>query len=86
MRPPAGWNVYGYCNHALDAAEAIARTSYDPLVRKQAYATIQQIMTDELPFYVLWFQRDQDVVNSDLRGYRPGRTSSAFWNVWEWSI
>lgn len=86
MRPPAGWNVYGYCNPALDAAERIARRSFDPLVRKQAYARIQQIVTDDLPFYVLWFQQNQDATNSDLQGYRPGRTASAFWNVWQWSI
>lgn len=86
MAPPAGWNVYHYCNPALDRAEISARTSYDPVVRRAAYERIQQLVADELPFYVLWFERNQDVVNSDMRGYLPGKTNSAFWNVWDWSI
>lgn len=84
--PPAGWNIYHFCDPALDRAEVTARTSYDPAQRRAAYERIQQILAEELPFYVLWFYRNQDVVNSDMRGYRPGKTNSAFWNVWEWSI
>lgn len=86
MGPPAGWNVYHFCSAALDQAEAIARTSNDRTIRKQAYERIEQTLTEELPFYVLWFDQDQDVVNSDLRGYRPGKTNSMYTNVWEWSI
>ena len=86
LTPPAGWNVYHYCSPTLDQAEAIARTSYDRAVRKRAYQRIQAAIVEDLPFYVLWFDQDQDVVNSDLRGYRPGKTNSTFWNVWEWSI
>lgn len=86
LAPPAGWNVYHYCNPMLDRAEAIARTSYDKADRKRAYERIQAAIVEDLPFYVLWFDQDQDVVNSDLRGYRPGKTNSTFWNVWEWSI
>jgi len=86
MAPPKGWNTYHYCNAAIEQAEAIARSSYDRNVRMAAYARIQQTLAADLPFYVLWFDRDQDIANSDFRGYRPGTTSSAFWNVWEWSI
>ena len=84
--PPAGWNVYHFCVPALDQAEVTARGSYDQRARKQAYAVIQQAITADLPFYVLWWVRQQDVANSDLRGFRPGSTLSAFWNPWEWSI
>jgi ABC-type oligopeptide transport system substrate-binding subunit len=86
MAPPHGWNTYHYCSAAIERAETIARSSYDRSVRKAAYARIQQALVEDLPFYVLWFDRDQDVANSDFRSYRPGTTSSAFWNVWEWSI
>jgi peptide/nickel transport system substrate-binding protein len=86
MAPPHGFNVYHYCNPAIDQAETIALTSYDRRIRKAAYARIQEALAEDLPFYVLWFDRDQDVANLDFRGYRPGTTASAFWNVWEWSI
>ncbi|HEV2037632.1 MAG TPA: hypothetical protein VGQ96_03410, partial [Candidatus Eremiobacteraceae bacterium] len=86
MAPPIGWNVYHYCNPAVDRAEIIARGSYDPAARKAAYARIQQAITSDLPFYVLWFVREEDLANSDLRGYRPASTLAPFWNPWEWSI
>jgi peptide/nickel transport system substrate-binding protein len=86
MAPPRGWNIYHYCNPALDRAEEIALSSYDRGVRKAAYDRIQRVLVEDVPFYVLWFDRDQDVANTDFRGYRPGTTSSSFWNVWEWSI
>ncbi len=84
--PPAGWNVYHFCVPQLDQAEAIARGSYNLQARKQAYSVIQQAITTDLPFYVLWWVRQEDLANSDLRGYRPGTTLSAFSNPWEWSI
>ena len=86
MAPPNGWNVYHFCSPSLDRAELIARGSYDTRARKQAYAAIQSSITSALPFYVLWFVRDEDLANSDLRGYRPATTLSAFYNPWEWSI
>lgn len=86
MAPPKGWNVYHYCNEAVDHDETIALSSYDRRIRKVAYDRIQRALLEDLPFYVLWFDRDQDIANSDFRGYRPGTTSSSFWNVWDWSI
>jgi ABC-type transport system substrate-binding protein len=86
MAPPNGWNVYHFCSPQLDQDEAIARGSYDVQARKQAYGDIQLAITRDLPFYVLWFVRQEDLANSDLRGYRPATTLSAFSNPWEWSI
>lgn len=84
--PPAGWNVYHFCDPQLDRAETIARGSYDLQARKQAYAVIQRSITTGLPFFVLWWTRQEDVANSDLRGFRPGTTLSAFTEPWEWEI
>jgi peptide/nickel transport system substrate-binding protein len=86
MAPPNGWNVYHFCDPAIERAELIGRGSFDPSARKQAYAQIEDEVETGLPFYVLWFVRQEDLVNSDLRGYRPGKTLSAYWNVWQWSI
>jgi peptide/nickel transport system substrate-binding protein len=86
MRPPNGWNVYRFCNKDVDAAEKVALSSYDAGRRKAAYAVIQRIESEQLPFFVLWYQREFDVVNTDLKGYRPAGASTPFWNTWDWSI
>ena len=86
MAPPAGWNVYHFCNPSLDAAERTALSSYDPAVRRAAYARVQEIAAEGLPFLVLWYQRELDVVNTDLKNYRPAHAVTPFWNAWEWQI
>ncbi len=86
MAPPAGWNIYHFCNRQLDQAETVAMESYDRATRKAAYARVQRILTAELPFLVLWYQRQLDVINTDFKNYKPAHASSPFWNTWEWSI
>ncbi len=86
MAPPAGWNVYHFCNPRLDAAERTALSTYDRAVRTAAYRRIQQIVSQELPFIVLWYQMQLDAINTDFRGYRPAHAVTPFWNVWDWSI
>jgi peptide/nickel transport system substrate-binding protein len=86
MAPPAGWNIYHFCSRRLDAAERVALTSYDRATRAAAYARIQRIVSERLPFVVLWYQMQLDAVNTDLRGYRPAHAVTPFWNVWQWSM
>jgi peptide/nickel transport system substrate-binding protein len=86
MKPPAGWNVYHFCSPDLDAAERTALTSYDRAIRANAYRRIQEILAEQLPFYVLWYQLQIDVVNTDLQNYKPARTVTPFWNTWQWAI
>jgi peptide/nickel transport system substrate-binding protein len=86
MEPPAGWNIYDFCDARLDAAERIALTSYSRGVRKAAYATVQEIASEELPFMVLWYQRQLDVVSTALKNYRPAHAVTPFWNTWQWEM
>jgi peptide/nickel transport system substrate-binding protein len=86
MAPPAGWNIYHFCSPELDAAERTALTTYDRAMRAAAYRRIQRIVSEELPFIVLWYQMQLDAVNTDFREYRPAHSVTPFWNVWEWSI
>lgn len=86
MTPPNGWNVYHFCNRKVETAEAVALGEYERSKRKPAYSTIQNIVNDELPFSVLWYDRQIGVINSDLRNYRPAHASSTFWNTWQWEI
>jgi peptide/nickel transport system substrate-binding protein len=86
LRPPAGWNIYHYCNPELDAAEHAALTDYQVARRKVDYDRVQEILTTDLPIYVIWFQQRQDVVNIDLKNYRPATAVTPYWNPWEWDI
>lgn len=86
LRPPAGWNVYNYCDPALDDAETRALTDYGRAARTADYQRVQAVLTDDLPIFVIWFQQRQDVVNVDLKNYRPAQTVSPFWNSWQWEI
>jgi peptide/nickel transport system substrate-binding protein len=84
--PPNGQNFYHFCNHELDALEKVALTHYDRATRKKAYARIQEIMVDQLPWLTTWFNRRFDVVSDDLKNYKPAHAVSTFWNAWEYEI
>lgn len=84
--PPAGQNTNYWCNPEVDRAEAIALSSNDRAVRKQAYDRIQELMLEDLPFIPQWFVRRIDVFNTDLKNYRPAHAVTSFWNPWEWEI
>lgn len=86
LAPPHGWNIYHFCNHTLDAAEEDALVEYSQRARKADYAKVQEILTDELPILVLWFERDQHVINTDFKNFKPAHASTPFWNTWEWEI
>lgn len=84
--PPAGQNTYRFCNRTVDAQERIALSSYDQATRKRAYAKIQEILVDQVPFVTTWFWQRIDVVSDDLHGYKPAHAVTTFWNTWEYSI
>ncbi|HEY7982170.1 MAG TPA: peptide ABC transporter substrate-binding protein [Candidatus Eremiobacteraceae bacterium] len=84
--PPAGWNIYHYCNPALDAAENAGLSDYRRGQRKAHYDRVQDILATDLPIIVLWFSQRQDVVNVNLQNYRPAHAVSPFWNAWQWAL
>jgi peptide/nickel transport system substrate-binding protein len=84
--PPAGQNLYHFCNRDLDAAERISLTSNSPSVRKAAYDKIQAILADEEPTIFVWFTNRVSVVNTDLKNYKPAHAVTTMWNPWEWEI
>jgi len=86
LAPPNGWNIYRFCDPALDAAEDDALVQYDQVKRKADYAKVQEILTSRLPIFVLWFERDQHVINTDFKNFKPAHASTPFWNTWEWEI
>jgi peptide/nickel transport system substrate-binding protein len=86
MAPPAGWNIYHFCNRELDEAEGRALITYDRAERKAMYSRVQRIVAEELPIVVLWYQRQLDVLSDNFKNYKPAHAVTPFWNTWEWSI
>jgi peptide/nickel transport system substrate-binding protein len=84
--PPNGQNSYHFCNKDLDAAENVAMTEYDQDKRKAAYDKVQSVLTDQEPLIIIWYVRRQDIVNSDMRNYKPAHAVTTFWNTWEWEL
>lgn len=84
--PPNGQNSYRFCDHDLDAAQRVAMTEYDQDKRKLAYDKIQRILAEQAPLIIIWYVRRQDIINSDLRNYKPAHAVTTFWNTWEWEL
>lgn len=86
MRPPAGWNVYRYCNPSLDALEHAELSTYDRSERRADFGRIQEILANDVPIIMLSFAQQQDVVNLDLKNYYPATAVTPFWNPWQLEI
>ena len=84
-RPPSGYNWTRYCNPEMDAAQHLALTHYDRPTRKRAYDTIQSLLARDNPYVYIWWQRQIESINDDLKGFRPNGIIED-WNAWEWSI
>ncbi|MBD5654504.1 MAG: peptide ABC transporter substrate-binding protein [Candidatus Eremiobacteraeota bacterium] len=84
-RAPRGYNWALYCNHELDAAEAVALSHYDRPTRTRAYASVQRLLARDAPFVYLWWPRQIEAVNVDLLRFRPNGIVEP-WNAYEWSL
>jgi peptide/nickel transport system substrate-binding protein len=82
---PAGQNFSRYCNPAVDAWERRAVASYDPKVRKQAYASIEGILAEDVPSIFLYWPKARYGMNPALRGFAPNGVT-ATWNAYSWSL
>ncbi len=85
QQPPNGYNWTRYCNAQMDAQQRIALTHYDRPTRKAAYAKIQQLLATDVPYVYLWWPRQIEAVNDDLKGFRPNGIVED-WNAWQWTI
>jgi peptide/nickel transport system substrate-binding protein len=84
-RPPGGYNQSFYCSPAMDAAQAKAQANYDIAARKPAYATIESLLVRDAPIDFLWWFRNIQVLNPDLKGFDPNPVVET-WDISTWSI
>ena len=55
----------------MDAAQRDALSHYDRPTRKRAYARIEQMLARDAPYVYLWWPRQIEAVNTDLKNFRP---------------
>jgi peptide/nickel transport system substrate-binding protein len=84
--PPQGWNISRFCDPRVEAAEDEAIASNDVRTRARAYGTIASLLVAERPFETLWFVRNVNVYNSDLKNFRPAHAVTEIWNPWQLDI
>ena len=84
--PPNGENVYRFCDRSFDGAEEAALASYSRSVRKARYASIAQVLAEQVPIIPLWFETYDFAVNTDLKGFRPDHVGSPIWDTGDWRI
>ena len=84
--PPAGLNLYFWCNRRADAALHDALRTFDRARRTRDYAVVQSEIRSDLPELTLWQVRMPDAYRGTLRNFSPSPLGSTFWNAWRWSL
>ena len=82
---PKGYDWTRYCDRSMDAAQQIALSHYDEPTRKRAYATVESLLARDNPEVYIWWPRQIEAVNTDLKGFRPNGIAED-WNAYQWSI
>ncbi len=82
---PKGFNWPAYCNEEMDAAQEQALSHYDRPTRKAAYSKIERLLARDAPFVYLWWPRQIEAVNANLKNFRPNGMVED-WNAWQWSL
>jgi len=83
--PPAGNNVTRYCSPAMDAAQAVALSTFDRARRKRAYSRIESLLVRDAPAAFVYYQRLRYAHVAGLQNFEPNGISEA-WNAQEWSL
>jgi peptide/nickel transport system substrate-binding protein len=83
--PPNGWNWSRYCSPKMDALQRIALSHYDRATRKAAYSKIEHLLAEDAPFIYIWWPRQIEPINDDLKNFRPNGIIED-WNAYQWSI
>jgi peptide/nickel transport system substrate-binding protein len=82
---PNGYNESRYCNPDMEAAQRAALDHYDQALRTVAYSRIQRLLARDNPSVFLWWQRQQEAVSVDFKGFDPNPVTES-WNAWQWRI
>jgi peptide/nickel transport system substrate-binding protein len=84
--PPAGQNMYFWCNRRADAAMHHALSTFDTQQRRLDYSIVQHEMLRDVPVILLWQVKRPDAYTPRLKGVSPSPAGSTFWNAWAWEL
>ena len=59
--------------------------NFDRPTRKKAYDSIEALLTREVPTIPIWWPRQIQPVNPDLKNFTPNPVT-ADWNAYQWDI
>ncbi|MFC2074717.1 ABC transporter substrate-binding protein [Bdellovibrionota bacterium] len=66
---PAGRNRGFYINNNLDELVEKGRVTTDPSKRKEVYAEVQKIISNDLPYMSLWYNQNSAVFRKEVKGF-----------------
>jgi hypothetical protein len=66
--------------------ESAGQAYYSRAQRRPYYVALQHRIAQTVPFHTIVWRSNIDVVNADLRNFKPAPAVSDFWNSWEWQI
>jgi peptide/nickel transport system substrate-binding protein len=84
--PPKGENYSFYSDPDVGMWQRAGQAHYDRARRRPYYLLLQHRYHDATPFHTIVWRANIDVVNADLRNFKPAPAVSDFWNSWEWQI
>lgn len=68
--PPDGMNRNRFVNEDIDRLTALGRVTLDQGKRREIYARIQKIASEDLPYVPLWYEDTIVVRRDDVLGYK----------------
>ncbi len=83
--PPHGYNKSRICDPRIDALLREGQRTFDTSKRKEIYARLQALLSQELPIVLIYDRNEVDVFTDRLRGESVS-IDGAWWNVANWSL
>ncbi len=81
-----GFNLNKYNNPQMDKILSDALNTLDQSKRKDLYFQMQQIVAEDVPSMILYFQRSIPALNKRVHGYVPGVNNIPWNNIQEWWV
>ena len=74
-----------FCDPRIDAAQRVELRSFDPAVRRAAFASIERLLVRDVPGVFLFYGVPGEAFTSRLHGVAPNGTTTT-WNAYRWSL
>lgn len=81
-----GNNIPNYCNEELDETMAAGRRAITPEEQIEAYARMQELLAEELPYLYLWYPDILTAKNAALQDFPEITAATAFQHAVDWYI